>query len=79
MVAYTRALQFWAEKVDLPAGGKPHLLVGCIVELWEEMKCYVSFTDEDVFNGIALPEETPIIPPKEATPENTQPTLADPL
>ena len=78
-VTYTWALQFWVEKADLPTGGKACLLAGSIVELQEEMKCYVSFSDEDVFNGIALLEEIPIIPPKEATPKNSQPTLADPL
>ena len=77
MVAYTWALQFWVEKADLPTGGKPCLLAGSIVELWEEMKCCISFSDEDVFNGVALLEETSIIPPKEATPESAQPTLAD--
>ena len=77
-VEYAQALQFWAEKADPPTGGKPCLLVGSILELWEEMKCFISFSDEDVFNGIALPEEPPIIPPEEATPESAQPTLADP-
>ena len=46
-VAYTQALQFWVEKADLPTGGKPCHLVGSIVELWEEMKCYISFSDEE--------------------------------
>ena len=78
MVAYAWALHFWVEKADLPTGGKPYLLVGSIVELWEEMKCYISFSDEDVFNGIALLEEPPIILPKEATPGGIQPTLANP-
>ena len=78
-VAYTQALYSWEEKADLPTGGKPCLLVGSVVEPWEEMKCYISFSDEDVFNGMALPEEPPIIPPKGATPEGVQPTLADPL
>ena len=79
MVAYAWALQVWTEKADPPTGGKPWVLVGSIVELQEEMKCYVSFSDEDVFNGIALPEEMPIIPPKEATPESAQPTPTNPL
>ena len=73
-----RALQFWVEKADLPTGGKPCLLAGSVVELWEEMKCYSSFSDKDVFDGIALLEETPIITCKEATTESTLPTLADP-
>ena len=42
------------------------------MELREEMKCYVSFSDEDVFSGIALLEESPITPPKEATPKGAQ-------
>ena len=54
MVVYTQALQFWAEKANLPTQGQPHLLVGSIVELREEMKCYVSFSDQDVFSGMAL-------------------------
>ena len=37
------------------------------------MECYLSFSNEDVFRGIALPEETPIIPPEEVTPQRTQP------
>ena len=49
---------------------------GSVIELWEEMECYLSFSDEDVFKGIALQEETPIIPPKEVTPQSTQPTPA---
>ena len=73
MVAYTWALQFWAEKVNPPTEGKPCLLVGSVIELQEETKCYLSFSDEDVFKGIALPEETPVIPPKEVTPQSAQP------
>ena len=78
MVAYAWALQFLAEKADLPTGGKPCLLVGSVVELWEERKYYVSFSDEDVFNGIALLEETPIITPEEATSKSALLTLANP-
>ena len=38
------------------------------MELRKEMKCYVSFTDKDVFSGMALPEEPSITQPREATP-----------
>ena len=76
MVAYTKALQFLVEKVNLPTGGKPFLLVGSIIELWEEMKCYLSFSDEDVFKGVTLPDKTPIILPEEVTPQSAQPTPA---
>ena len=77
MVAYAKALQFWAEKANLPTEGQPYLLVGSIVELGEEMKCYVSFTDENVFSGIALPEESPITQTKEATPKGAQSAQAN--
>ena len=76
-MAYAKALQFWAEKANLPTEGQPCLLAGSIVKLREEMKCYVSFTDEDIFSGMALLEESPITQPKEATPEGTQPAQAD--
>ena len=72
MVAYAQALQFWAEKANLPTRDKPCLLAGSIMELWEEMRCYVSFSDEDVFSSVALLEETPIIPPEEAMPKGAQ-------
>ena len=72
MVAYTQALQFWAEKVSLPIGGEPCLMAGSMVELQEEMGCYLSFSNEDVFEGIVLPEEAPTIPPEEVTPQSTQ-------
>ena len=71
MVAYAWALQFRAEKVNLPTGGKPCLLEGSMIELQEEMECYLSFSDVDVFKGVVLQKETPIIPPKEVTPQST--------
>ena len=57
VVAYARALQHWAEQSNLPAGGEPHLLAKSILELREEVKWYLSFTDEDVFWGVALPKK----------------------
>ena len=56
-VAYARALQHWAEKIDPPAGGSPHLLAKSIKELREEVKSYLSFSVEEVFQGVALPKE----------------------
>ena len=78
IVAYTKALQLWAEKANLPTWGQPCLLVGSIGELREVMKSYISFTDDDIFSGVALPEESHKTQPKEATLESTNPTLADP-
>ena len=76
-MAYAKALQFWVEKANLPTQGQPRLLAGSIVELREEMKHYVSFTDEDVFSGMALLEESPVTEPKEATPKSVQLTQAN--
>ena len=76
MVAYTYALQFWAEKVNLPTKGKPCLLAGSMIELWEEMECYLSFSDKDMFKGVAPPQETSVIPPEKVNPQSTQPTPA---
>ena len=77
MVAYAQALQFWAEKANLPTQGQPHLLAGSIVEFREEKKCYISFSDKDVFSGMALPEEPSNTQLKEAIPESAQPTQTD--
>ena len=75
-VAYAQALQFWVEKVNLPTEGIPHHLAGSVIELWEEMECYLCFSDDDVFKGVAPLEETSFIPPEEVTPQNAQPTPA---
>ena len=68
MMAYARAVQFWVEKVDLPTGGRPCPLVESVKGLWEEMRCYLSFSDEEVFKGVTLPEEMSAKPTKEANP-----------
>ena len=39
---------------------------------------YISFTDEDIFSGVADPEESQETQPKEATLESTHPTQAEP-
>ena len=38
VVAYARALQYWAEKNDPPTGGEPHFLAKGVLELREEVK-----------------------------------------
>ena len=72
-MAYAQALQFWAERANLPTHGQAHLLAGSILELREEMKCYVSFPDEAIFSGVALPEESLTTELEEATPKSAQP------
>ena len=48
------ALQYWAEQNNPPTRGEPHLLVESVLELREEVRWYLSFTDEEVFKGVAL-------------------------
>ena len=57
VVAYARALQHWAEEINLPAGGEPHSLAESVKELREEVKWYLSFSNEKVFWGVALPKK----------------------
>ena len=57
VVAYARAPQHWAEENNLPAGGEPQLLAESVMELREEVKWYLSFTNEEVFWGVALPKK----------------------
>ena len=76
-MAYAQALQFWVEKANLPTQGQPHLLAVSIVELREEIKCYISFPDEAVFSGMALPEEPSTTQPREAAPKSAQPMQTD--
>ena len=52
-VAYARALLHWAEQNNPPAEGEPHLLARGILELREEVKWYLSFTNKEVFWGVA--------------------------
>ena len=56
VVAYARALQHWTEQNNPPAGGEPCLLAKSIQELREEVQWYLSFTNEEVFWGVALSE-----------------------
>ena len=46
------------EKSNPPAGGQPHWLAESAKELREEMRCYLSFTDCKVLEGVTPPEET---------------------
>ena len=73
MVMYTQALQSWAEKVNLPTLGQPHLLVGSVLELREVMKCYISFPDNVIFSSVALPEGSLTDQPETTIPRSTQP------
>ena len=65
-IAYACALQYWAEKSNLLTGGQPCWLAESVKELREEMRCYLSFTDHKVFEGMIPPEETIPDPVKES-------------
>ena len=69
-VAYAQALQHWVEKTDPPARGKLHLLAESMKELRKELKCYLSFSNEEVFKGLALPEEMSAALVEEAIPQS---------
>ena len=62
------ALQYWVEKSDLPTGGQSGQLAKSVKELWEEMKCYLSFSDREVFEGVTPLEGMPSCPVEEAEP-----------
>ena len=68
MIAYAHALQYWTEKSDLRTGGQPHQLAKSVKELQEEMKCYLSFSDREVFEGVTPLEGMPFSPVEEAEP-----------
>ena len=46
----------WVE-VNHPTQGQPHFFGRECSGAQEDMKCYVFFSDEDTFSGMALPEE----------------------
>ena len=77
MVAYAWALQYWMEKTDLPARGRPHLLLESVKELQEKMRCYLSFSDKEVFKGIVPLEGTFAILTEEASTQSTGTIPAD--
>ena len=50
-LAYAQALQYWAEKANLPKPGELHLLERCFHELRWAMRLFTTFTDGAVFVG----------------------------
>ena len=56
-IAYARVLQYFAEQKNPPKRNEWCLLVESIWKLKREVKFYLSFTDEEVFRGVPLPEE----------------------
>ena len=54
------------EKSNPPTGAQPHQLAESAKELREEMRCYLSFMDHKVFEGVIPPEEMIPDPVKES-------------
>ena len=64
-IAYARALQHFAEQNNPPKRNEQCLLAESIMELRREIEFYLSFTDEEVFRGVDLPEKEesgPMVP-----------------
>ena len=57
MVTYTRALQCLVERNSLPKKDQPCPLAESVAELRREVGFYLSFMDEEVFQGVDLPKE----------------------
>ena len=70
-IMYVRALQYSAEQNNLPKKDEPCLLVEGIIELRREVKFYLSFTDEEVFREVDLPETEEGLVPATADPATT--------
>ena len=78
-LAYTQALQYWAEEANPPAPSEPHPLVMSVTELRWHVGKYTTFSEHDVFKdlGNAIPEAEDRdtgTPPADST---TSPTMTD--
>ena len=76
-VMYTLTLQCIMEENYPPKMDQPCLLVESIVELRREVGFYLSFTDEEVFQGIDLPQEERSSPSVPTTPTADAPGATD--
>ena len=60
-IGYTHALQYWQRSL-ICLLGQPHWLTKSVKELQEEMKCYLSFLDRDILEGVTPMEGMPSSP-----------------
>ena len=51
-LAYAQALQYWAEKVNLPGPSERCLLARCVQELRWAMRSFTTFSDCAVLEGV---------------------------
>ena len=54
-LADAKALQYWAERTKPPILGKPHQLVGSILELRQAIKPFTTFKDSEVLSNNTAP------------------------
>ena len=55
-IAYAQALQYWAEKSNLPMLGQACLVARYILKLRETMEQYISFSVDTILDSVALLE-----------------------
>ena len=67
-LASVKALQYWAEKAQLPIPTEPHQLVESVLELWQMMELLTMFTDEEVLSDIQPSNRVKIMPSRLAEP-----------
>ena len=57
IIAYTRSLQYWAEKQSPLRSGNPHPLAESVIELQEVVKEYVTFNHCNIIQGLGVTNE----------------------
>ena len=51
-LAYARALQYWAKKVNLLLSGDPHPLVRCVRGLRWQVGRYITCNKQEILDGL---------------------------
>ena len=67
-LAYAKALQYWAEKAQLPIQSEPCQLAESVLELWQMMEPLTTFTDKDILEDILPSNWVKIMPSRLAEP-----------
>ena len=72
-LAYTKTLQYWAEKAQPPIPGKPNYLAGSVLELRWAMEPLVTFSDEEVLAAAVPSNWIEVTVPRLAEPTPVEP------
>ena len=67
----------WRKPICLLRANHALLVAESILELKEEMKCYVSFPDKAITSSVVLPEEPSTTQPKDSCPRSGQTRQTD--